>query len=94
LPPEAAQQGLQHGGVRRHLDETPPDPALVRQLGREAAGIQSVRPHELRPVSITEALDLTGGDLRTVQRFSRHRSLNTLLRYDDHRRDFACEVAQ
>jgi len=65
---------------------------LVRELG-EAAGFR-VRPHGLRHAAITEALDLTHGDVRKVQRFSRHRDLRVLNRYDDNREDLAGEVAR
>jgi integrase/recombinase XerC len=51
---------------------------MVRELG-EAAGIR-VRPHGLRHAAITEALERTKGDLRAVQRFSRHRDLRLLPR--------------
>jgi integrase/recombinase XerC len=65
---------------------------MVRSLG-EKAGIRA-RPHGLRHSAITEALDLMGGDVRAVQRFSRHKKLETLLRYDDNRRDLAGDVAR
>jgi integrase/recombinase XerC len=65
---------------------------LVRQLG-ERAGL-AARPHGLRHAAITRALDLTGGDVRAVQRFSRHRDLRTLQRYDDNRQDLAGDVAR
>ena len=65
---------------------------VVRELG-EAAGIR-VRPHGLRHAGITEALDRTHGDLRAVQRFSRHRDLRLLLVYDDNRADLGGEVAR
>jgi hypothetical protein len=39
----------------------------------------------------TEALDL-GADVRAVQRFSRHRNLATLQRYDDNRADLGGQV--
>src|SRR5262245_39991224 len=66
---------------------------IVRRLGVQA-GLGSVRPHGLRHAAITEALDLTNGDVRAVQRFSRHRDLRTLQRYDDCRRDLGGEVAK
>jgi integrase/recombinase XerC len=66
--------------------------AIVRALGAKA-GLGRVRPHGLRHAAITAALDLTGGDVRAVQRFSRHRSLQTLQRYDDNREDLAGQVA-
>ncbi len=51
------------------------------------------RPHGLRHAAITEALELTSGDGRAVQRFSRHRDVRTIERYDDSRQDLAGEVA-
>lgn len=65
---------------------------LVAELGK-AVGLD-VRPHGLRHAAITEALDLTNGNARAVQRFSRHAKLETLLRYDDNRQDLGGEVAQ
>src|SRR5437660_1206522 len=50
--------------------------------------------HGLRHAAITEALDLTGGNVRAVQRFSRHRDVRVLERYDDNRRDLGGEVAK
>lgn len=66
---------------------------VVAALGAEA-GLGGVRPHGLRHAAITAALDATGGDVRTVQRYSRHAKLETVLLYDDSRRDAAGEVAQ
>jgi integrase/recombinase XerC len=66
--------------------------ALIRGLGA-SAGIK-VWPHGLRHAAITEALDRTGGDVRAVQRFSRHRDLRALQRYDDNRADLAGDVAR
>jgi integrase/recombinase XerC len=65
---------------------------IVRGLG-ERSGIRA-RPHGLRHASITEALDLTRGDVRAVQRFSRHRDVRILERYDDNRQDLAGEVSK
>ena len=65
---------------------------LVRRLGA-AVGL-TVRPHGLRHAAITQALDLTGGDLRRFQRFSRHRDVRTIGRYDDNRQDLGGEVAR
>jgi integrase/recombinase XerC len=65
---------------------------LVRGLG-ERTGIRA-RPHGLRHAAITEALDLTRGDVRAVQRFSRHKNLQTVLRYDDNRLDLAGDIAR
>lgn len=60
--------------------------ALGQQLGFTA------RPHGLRHSAITDALE-AGFDVRTVQQFSRHADLNTLVIYDDRRKDFAGQVA-
>lgn len=65
---------------------------IVRGLG-EDAGVR-VRPHGLRHAAITEALDLTGGDVRSVRKFSRHAKLDTLMVYDDNRTDRAGEIAR
>jgi integrase/recombinase XerC len=65
---------------------------LVRKLGAQAGF--GVRPHGLRHGAITEALDITRGDVRSVQKFSRHRDLRTLLVYDDNRLDLAGDVAR
>jgi integrase/recombinase XerC len=64
----------------------------VRDLGK-AAGL-TVRPHGLRHAAITEALDATRGDVRAVQKFSRHRDLRVLNAYDDNRADLAGDVAR
>lgn len=61
----------------------------IYQLVREAAqavGIKKViSPHRCRHSAITAALDATGGNVREVQKLSRHSKLETLLIYDDHR---------
>jgi integrase/recombinase XerC len=66
--------------------------SIVRGLGR-AANLE-VRPHGLRHSSVTHALNLTNGDLRRVQRFSRHRDIRTLMMYDDNRRALAGDIAE
>lgn len=64
---------------------------LVQHYG-EAIGVQNLTPHKLRHSAITAALDATGGDVRKVQRLSRHADLRTLSIYDDSRQDFQGEV--
>lgn len=59
---------------------------LVDGWGKAVLGCP-LHPHALRHTAITAALDATGGDVRTVQRLSRHARLETLLRYDDNRSD-------
>ncbi|MBV9467904.1 MAG: tyrosine-type recombinase/integrase [Abitibacteriaceae bacterium] len=64
---------------------------LVKSYG-EAIGVKNLTPHKLRHSAITAALDATGGDVRKVQRLSRHADLRTLSIYDDNRSDFQGEV--
>ena len=65
---------------------------VIRQLGARQ-GLK-VRPHGLRHAAITEALNLTNGDTRKDQRFSRHLDPRTLLHYDDNREDMGGEVSR
>ena len=66
--------------------------AIVGALGTKAG--LAVRPHGLRHLAITTALDLTKGDVRSVQRFSRHKDVRVLNAYDDNRLDLAGDVAR
>ena len=59
----------------------------LRTLGRQAGLGAQVRPHALRHCAVTLALDSTQGDLRRSQRFSRHKTVTMLQRYDDRRVD-------
>ncbi len=93
-------RGMDAGALFRNFDRAGKGDRLTgRSVARlvaaasEAAGIGLVRPHGLRHAAITHALDATGGDVRRVQKFSRHRDLRTLTVYDDNRQDFAGEVA-
>ncbi len=65
---------------------------IVRQLG-EAAGVRA-RPHGIRHAAVTAVLDLSGGDVRAARKFSRHSSLETVLKYDDNRADMAGQFAR
>lgn len=57
---------------------------VVRQS--EKAGItKQMSPHRIRHSAITAALDATDGNVRKVQKLSRHKNLNTLMIYDDNR---------
>ncbi len=58
------------------------------------AGIDKVMSgHRIRHSSITAALDATNGDVRKVQKLSRHKNIQTLLIYDDNRTKFQHEVS-
>jgi integrase/recombinase XerC len=60
----------------------------------QSAGIsKTMSPHRIRHSAITAALEVTGGDVRRVQKLSRHSSLNTLLIYDDNRKNHQKEVS-
>ncbi|MGF1487528.1 MAG: hypothetical protein ACFBSE_10605 [Prochloraceae cyanobacterium] len=56
------------------------------------AGVKIISPHKIRHSSITTALDPTDGDVRRVQKLSRHKNINTLLVYDDNRKNLQGEV--
>jgi integrase/recombinase XerC len=59
------------------------------------AGIEKVMsPHRIRHSAITAALDATDGNVRKVQKLSRHKSLNTLMIYDDNRARDQREVSE
>jgi integrase/recombinase XerC len=59
-----------------------------------AAGLPRVlHPHALRHEAITTALDRTNGNVRAVQRFSRHKNVQTLIWYDDRRKDPGGDIA-
>ena len=65
---------------------------VVRRIG-ERAGLR-VRPHGLRHAASTRALDLTGGDIRSVQKISWHKDVRLLQRYDDNRENLGGAVAR
>ena len=64
---------------------------IISYLGKKA-GIKA-RPHGLRHSAITSALDITGGNIRAVAKFSRHRNIQVLTLYDDNREDLGGGVA-
>lgn len=68
---------------------------LYRRVRSRAvvAGVGRATPHGLRHTGITMALDAFGGDVRKVRRFSRHSKVETVLAYDDERRDVGGEVS-
>lgn len=67
---------------------------ILDELGRRAGLGRKLRPHGLRHQAITRCLDLSGGDVRRVRMFSRHAKVETLLKYDDNRRDEAGNFAR
>jgi len=65
---------------------------IVKSRCQDAGITKVMSPHRIRHSSITAALEATNGDVRRVQKLSRHSSLNTLLIYDDNRRNHQGEV--
>ncbi len=66
---------------------------IMAKVAKAADVPGTVRPHGLRHTAITEALELTGGDLRAVAQFAGHRNPQTTMVYDDNRTDTAGKVA-
>lgn len=60
---------------------------IVRDYGADAGIKKAISPHKLRHTAITVALDNTNGDIRAVQQFSRHKKVETLMVYDDNRKN-------
>ncbi len=58
---------------------------IVRRTAKIAGIVRTMSPHRIRHSSITAALDKTDGNVRMVQKLSRHSSFDTLLIYDDNR---------
>ncbi len=67
---------------------------LVRTRATEAGIAKVMSPHRVRHSAITTALDVTGGDVRRVQKLSRHANLNTLIIYDDNRINAQAQVTE
>jgi integrase/recombinase XerC len=65
------------------------DRNVVKEL---AIDTKVMSPHKVRHSSITAALDRTDGNVRKVQKFSRHRTIDVLLIYDDNRLGMQGEV--
>jgi integrase/recombinase XerC len=59
------------------------------------AGIpKKMSPHRIRHSAITAALDATDGNIRKVQKLSRHKNINTVMTYDDNRSNHQEEMSQ
>lgn len=66
---------------------------LVEATAGSVGISKKLSPHRIRHSSVTAALDATGGDVRSVQKLSRHADLNTLMIYDDNRKDVQGEIS-
>jgi integrase/recombinase XerC len=84
------EEGALFHGIGRsptqHMDVSTVN-KLIRARGDEL-GLR-VRPHDLRHGGITTALDRTNGNVRAVQKLSRHKNIETVMVYDDRRRGVA-----
>lgn len=69
----------------------------VYQIVRKTAATSGIKkrmsPHRCRHSGITAALDATNGDVRKVQKLSRHSKLDTLMIYDDNRQNQQGEIS-
>lgn len=64
---------------------------IIKTLG-DKVGIRAW-PHGLRHTAITETLEMLGGDVRKTRQFSRHERVQTVMDYDDARRDVAGDIS-
>jgi integrase/recombinase XerC len=76
-----------HKGYWGHRLNTDSIYKLVKKYASLAGIVKTLSPHRLRHSAITAALEITNGDVRSVQKLSRHSNLNTLMIYDDNRRN-------
>jgi integrase/recombinase XerC len=67
---------------------------IVRGLAAEAGLQKRFSPHRVRHSALTEALDRTEGDVRRVQKLSRHVDIRTLMIYDDNRQNHQSEITE
>lgn len=66
---------------------------IVQKYCRMAGIDKPMSPHRIRHSSITAALDVTQGNVRKVQKLSRHANLDTLMIYDDNRTKDQLEIS-
>ena len=67
---------------------------MVRKTSWWVGQERETRARQIHHAGITRALDKTGGNVRTVKKFSRHAKIDTLLRYDDNRSDVAGDITR
>ncbi|MRV00304.1 tyrosine-type recombinase/integrase, partial [Staphylococcus aureus] len=60
---------------------------LVDGLCKQAGITKKMSPHRVRHSAITTVLDQNNGNYRATQRFSRHAQVQTVLKYDDNRKN-------
>ena len=67
---------------------------IVRHYGKEADVSEVFSPHKVRHSGVTAYLEMTDGDLRGAQSYSRHANLNTLKFYDDNRQQLQKKASE
>jgi integrase/recombinase XerC len=67
---------------------------IVREIATQAGIKKIFSPHRIRHSTLTAALDATNGDVRRVQKLSRHSKSDTLLIYDDNRKNAQGEMSE
>ena len=67
---------------------------IVRDSAHRAGVEKVISPHRIRHSSITTALDKTDGNVRKVQKLSRHAKFETLMIYDDNRANAQKEITE
>lgn len=67
---------------------------IVDRYCKQAGIKKQMSPHRIRHSSITAALDATDGNVRKVQKLSRHSQIETLLVYDDNRHNDQLEISE
>jgi len=67
---------------------------IVGDIAKQAGIKKTFSPVRIRHSSITAALDATNGNVRKVQKLSRHRKADTLLIYDDNRTNAQKEISE
>lgn len=65
-----------------------------RSVGRVTNKYGLGHAHGLRHLAITEALDVTNGNIREVMKFSRQKDPKTVMIYDDNRQDVAGKISK
>lgn len=60
---------------------------IVKAYSSGIEGGKIISPHKIRHTAITAVLDSTNGNVRAAQALSRHKNLETLVKYDDNRVD-------
>jgi integrase/recombinase XerC len=66
---------------------------IINQLAQAVGIPKKMSPHRIRHSAITAALDATNGNIRKVQKLSRHKKIDTLMLYDDNRTNMQGEVS-